>query len=72
MNRIRLVGIGLGIASAHTVRVLDGEDAPIDQVGKAFQTVQRVPPSRVLPAQKGYAVRPSRSDIALYHPVVGQ
>ena len=29
MNHRRLVGIDLGIASAHTVRVLDGAGAPV-------------------------------------------
>ncbi|MEZ5084686.1 MAG: transposase, partial [Tessaracoccus sp.] len=39
MNHRRLVGIDLGIASAHTVRVLDGEGATVT-TRKAWPTVQ--------------------------------
>jgi transposase len=38
MNHRRLVGIDLGIASAHTVRVLDGEGSPVAK-RKAWPTV---------------------------------
>ncbi len=31
MNTRRLVGIDLGIATAHTVRVLDGQGATVDR-----------------------------------------
>lgn len=39
MNHRRLVGIDLGIASAHTVRVLDGEGNPVAK-RKAWPTVE--------------------------------
>src|SRR3954447_17237863 len=39
MNHRRLVGIDLGIASAHTVRVLDGEANPVAK-RKAWPTVE--------------------------------
>ena len=39
MNHRRLVGIDLGIASAHTVRVLDGEGMTVAK-RKAWPTVE--------------------------------
>jgi len=39
MNHRRLVGIDLGIATAHTVRVLDGEGATVAK-RKAWPTVE--------------------------------